>query len=96
MEAQKKIHSQLINEMEELRNEAALEISLQRHSYEDEIASLTKVIEERNASNNLTLSSPCPMISSPESATWREIEALFQDTERRLALPRKTSPVKLN
>lgn len=78
-------------EMEELRQEAALEISLQRHSYEDEIASLNRVLQERQVND---ISSP--LFSSPsttKSTNLEEIESLLQDTQRKLALPTESSEV---
>jgi hypothetical protein len=64
-------------------------MSLQRHSYEDEIASLNKVLEERNRDEpEAVLHSPqFSIISSPESNALREIETILQDTQQRLALP---------
>jgi hypothetical protein len=75
--------------MEEIRHESALEMSLQRHSYEDEIASLNKVLEERNRDEQeAVLHSPqFSIISSPESNALREIETILKDTQQRLALP---------
>ncbi len=46
-EAQENTRRQLLSEMEHLRNEAALEMSLQKHSYEDEIASLNRALQLR-------------------------------------------------
>jgi len=77
--------------MEELRQEAALEISLQRHSYEDEIASLNRVLQERQ-SNDI----PSPLLASPstsKSTNLEEIESLLRDTQRKLAQPTKSSEV---
>lgn len=79
--------------MEEIRHESALELSLQRHSYEDEIASLTKVLEERNRNEVALHSTSFSIVSSPESTAWREIETILQDTQQRLALPTKNSYV---
>ena len=90
------MHFQLISEMEEIRHESALEMSLQRHSYEDEIASLTKVLEERNRDELVHHSPSFPIVSSPESSAWLEIENLLQDTQQRLALPIKNSHVILS
>lgn len=78
-------------EMEELRQEAALEISLQRHSYEDEIASLNRVLEERQV-NGIT-SPPSCSPSITKSTNLEEIESLLQDTQRKLALPTESSDV---
>ena len=77
--------------MEELRQEAALEISLQRHSYEDEIASLNRVLQERQCSDI-----PSPLLASPstsKSTNLEEIESLLQDTQKKLAQPTKNSEV---
>lgn len=78
--------------MEEFRQEAALEISLQRHSYEDEIASLNRVIKDRQQCND-TFSPPlgCPTTPTTDSK-WEEIQALLQETEQKLALPANNSP----
>ena len=90
LEAQEQTRNQLLTEMEEFRNEAALEMSLQKHSYEDEIASLNRVIEERKIEE--ADSPPPPMIPS-KSLVWEDIELLLQDTQRKLELPPKTSTV---
>lgn len=77
--------------MEELRQEAALEISLQRHSYEDEIASLNRVLQERQC-NDI----PSPLLASPstsKSTNLEEIESLLRDTQMKLAQPTKSSEV---
>lgn len=90
-EAQEKTRCQLLTEMEELRNEAALEMSLQKHSYEDEIATLNRVIEERNSQEEVD-SPPPPMVPS-KSLIWEDIELLLQDTQRKLELPPDASSV---
>lgn len=89
-DAQEKARLQLLTEMEEFRQEAALEISLQRHSYEDEIASLNRVLQERQCSEALSPPLPFPTMGS---TNWDEVEAIIQDTERELALPKKNSDV---
>ena len=94
-EAQEKTRRQLLAEMDDLRNEAALEMSLQRHSYEDEIASLNRALEERNAQPPGSPAYQPNCHPSAKSAAWDEMEAILQDTERRLKLPVKTSQVKL-
>lgn len=91
-EAQERTRCQLLTEMEELRNEAALEMSLQKHSYEDEIATLNRVIEERNKQEEED-DSPPPPIVPPKSLIWEDIELLLQDTQRKLELPSEASTV---
>lgn len=88
-EAQEQTRCQLLTEMEELRTEAALEMSLQKHSYEDEIATLNRVIEERNSQEEVD-SPPPPMVPS-KSLIWDDIELLLQDTQRKLELTPDTS-----
>jgi hypothetical protein len=85
-EAQENTRRQLLAEMDELRNEAALEMSLQRHSYEDEIASLNRALEQQKATS--LVSSPTPVVTATaKSAIWDDLEAILQDTERRLYQP---------
>ncbi|XP_057378906.1 kinesin-like protein KIF14 [Daphnia carinata] len=88
-DAQEKAKVQLMAEMEEVRQEAALEISLQRHSYEDEIASLNRVLEERQVIGITSPPSCSPSIT--KSTNLEEIESLLQDTQRKLALPTENS-----
>ena len=87
LEAQEKTRKQLLVEMEELRNEAALEMSLQRHSYEDEIASLSRALELRQQQQEDVIDSPAsPLLVTPtaRSIAMCEIDAFFQDTNRKL------------
>ena len=79
-------------EIEDLRHEAALEMSLQRHSYEDEIASLTRVLEERQEAADGT-SLPEPLSPSTNADILDEIELVLQETQRRAALSAKNSNV---
>ena len=72
--------------MEELRQEAALEISLQRHSYEDEIASLNRALLDRKL-NDFPSPSPPSGCTSIKSTNWEEIELLLRDTQRKLLTP---------
>lgn len=83
-DAQEKARMQLLTDMEEFRQEAALEISLQRHSYEDEIASLNRVLQDRHTNHALS-----PPLSSPSTtkSSWDEIELLIQETQKSLAGP---------
>ena len=93
-EAQENTRRQLLAEMDELRNEAALEMSLQRHSYEDEIASLNRALEQQKAAS--LASSPTPAVTATaKSAIWDDLEAILQDTERRLYQPSHVPQVNL-
>ena len=85
-DAQDKARLQYITEVEELRQEAALEISLQRHSYEDEIATLNRVIQDRQSDD---ISSPSIVSSSVQN--WEEIKIFIQDAENRLRQPKEST-----
>lgn len=87
-EAQDKARLQLLSEMEELRQEAALEMSLQKHSYEDEIATLQNRVQLDRQSNEI--SSP-PQISP--ATNWEAIQALIQDSELKLLNSKNISEV---
>ena len=88
-EAKEKTRIQLITEMEEVRQEAALEISLQRHSYEDEIASLNRVLQGRQLDD--VNSPPPPTPPAAKFGRLDEIEAMLLDTQRKLDEPPKNS-----
>lgn len=91
-EAQEKTRSQMLTEIEELRDKASLEISMQKHSYEDEIASLNRVLQQQQKSD---------LYSPPHTATFatsnvvsaEEVEAMLRDTQQRLTLPSKDPDV---
>jgi len=91
-EAQEKTRSQMLTEIEELRDKASLEISMQKHSYEDEIASLNRVLKQQQKAD---------LYSPPHTATFatsnvvsaEEVEAMLRDTQQRLTLPSKDPDV---
>lgn len=91
-EAQEKTRSQMLTEIEELRDKASLEISMQKHSYEDEIASLNRVLKQQQ---NADLYSPPHITTFATSnvVSAEEIEAMLRDTQQRLTLPSKDPDV---
>lgn len=89
-EAQEKARSQLLAEIDELRQDAAAEICRQKQSYESEIASLNRALEERHSNDE---SLPHSVDTGAKEAAWEEIEEILQDTQQRLNLPAKESSV---
>ncbi len=86
-DAKEKARLQLQTELEEVRQEAALEISLQRHSYEDEIASLNRVLQDRD--RNGVISPPLSSPPTTKSENWKELEEILLETQRKLEQPTK-------
>jgi hypothetical protein len=76
----------MIAEIEELRQEAASEISFRRHFYEKEISSINRDLQIQR------IHSP-PLSSSKQYNNWQEIELLLQDTQRQLEQHHDSSQV---
>lgn len=71
----------MMSTIEELRQEAALEMSIQRHSYEDEIALLNRVIEKHCSMKEDT---DLPDISFQKTGALQEVECMLQEVKQTL------------
>ncbi len=81
-EAQERMRLQLMEELQELKEETTAEMAIQRSVFQEEILSLNRALEERKAD---LLSSPVdlsPLVTKKSS--WEEIEHLVQNTHKKL------------
>ena len=81
LEAEEKTRTDLMSAIEEMRQRAALEMSLQRNSYEDEIALLNRVIETHcHAKEDAEL----PDMSFRNTGALLEVECMLQEVKKTL------------
>lgn len=91
LEAEEKTRTNLMCAIEEMRQKAALEMSLQRNSYEDEIALLNRVIEKHC---NMKEESDLPDISFHNNGALQEVECMLQEVKKTLEHSSENSLVK--
>lgn len=92
LEAEEKTRIKLLSRIEEIRQEAALEMSLQRNSYEDEIAVLNRVIEKHC---NMKEESQLPEVTLEQNDAWQEVEKMLQEAKEKVEHSSRSNSVSL-